>query len=68
MELEGSLLYWQDDTTGPYPERNESSSHLPCVSMIHSNILSSVPSSSKWSFPFRFSNILLETIYNTVNI
>jgi hypothetical protein len=31
MESEGSVLWSQDPTAGPYPEPNASSPHLPAI-------------------------------------
>jgi hypothetical protein len=58
MEPEGSLLCLQEPATGPYPEPDKSSPHLPPYSpKIHSNIIfPSMPTSSMFSFPFRFSS------------
>jgi len=56
MELEGSLLYSQEPTTGSYPESDLSVHTFPLYfPKIHSNIIfPSAPRSSVWSSPFRF--------------
>jgi hypothetical protein len=57
MEPEGSLPCTQQPATGPYPQPDESSPHIPpYLRMFHSNIIfPSTPRSSKWSLSFRRS-------------
>jgi hypothetical protein len=56
MEPEANLQYSQDPANGPYPEPVQ---YLPPYFFtIHFNIiLPSMPMSSKWSHPFRYSDL-----------
>jgi len=57
MEPEGSLPRLQQLATGPYLGPDESNQKLPpYFPMIQPNIFSSMPTSSKWSLSFRFSD------------
>jgi len=57
MEPKDSLTDSQEPATGPYPESDASSPHLPLYfPEIHYIILPSMPRWSRWSLPFRFSN------------
>jgi hypothetical protein len=56
MAPEGSLPCSQQPATGPYPEPDESSPHLPTLHTIHSNIIPSMTRSSKLYRPSAFSN------------
>jgi len=56
--MEPEVHYPQGTTTGPYPEPNGPVHTFPSYfSKIHSNItFPSMPRSSEWSLPFRFTN------------
>jgi len=56
MEPENLLLPSQRPTTGPYADPDASSPQLPTLfPKIRPNIFPSMPRSSEWYFPFRFS-------------
>jgi hypothetical protein len=56
-ELKVSLPCSQEPTIGPYPELVESNPYQHTKFQIHFNIIiSSTPSSCRWSFPFSLSN------------
>jgi len=56
MDPEDSLPYYQEPATSLYLESNVPSTFPLYFPGIHSDILSSMPTSSKWSLPFIFSN------------
>jgi len=59
MEPEGSLQCSQEPPNGSYPKSDASSPHLLTISLRSILILYpflSVPKSSTWSLPFRFTN------------
>jgi len=62
MELECSLWFSQEPTTGPYPKFDD-------FYKIHSNItLTSTLISSKWSLAFRFSDQNFVCISSSVRV
>jgi hypothetical protein len=59
MELEGSLPCSKSPATKPYPEPDESGSHLPTIFLFKSHSSINLPSTSRSSglaLPFRFSD------------
>jgi len=63
LEPEVPLLCSQGTVTGPYPQPQLP----PCFSKLYSNILPSMPMSSKWFLPFRFSDQKYVCVYHLLH-